>query len=444
MKFESIKKIRLNTKQIMILAIGIMMIAAMFFLTRITTGDGIYSILDPSGKIDRPIFMKITINFLNLNEFADMIGKDNDSYNEQILISDLIVVNYGKNSWVCDKRIRKAYSLCPAVDMFGKKYFVRVLPAEKSDIDISSLNGTYICKSFISDDFMEYGVSRVATVYITECRKINRLFTKAVNKVIKNEVHYPQKDGWINYVSIRYPHRKMPEKEFGRTLCYSYPNGLRVFLAGKTELEECIKNGKIDEQLFNTRIANQNHLVGETPCYVARFLSRGEIYIIYEILSPEKRLTHDGEAFEIIYEQPGNMYRILRGYYFDYSLRNKSPNYLSVSLFQLDGLKFADIIDLIGSEKRFKTDVELFDLFIKPVLKQARKEGADSAYDRETCLEVLYRCGKLNIRTQTGNYAFSVSLRKDGKPSIITYGRCTELIFRDEEVLKKLPDFIYR
>jgi len=432
-----------KTRLIIYAVVALIFLSVLFFITRIPTGDGLYSLIDSSGKISKPVFLEITVKFADIKGFINLLDNDSDSLIQQIM-PDLFIVNYGKTSWVCDRRMSKAYSLYPSVDMFGRKYCVRMLPADNSSIDISSLNGTYICDSFISDDFTEHGIFRVADIYITSCRKINTWLKKPVNRIIGKTFVYPQPDKWIGFVKSQYPHREMPQNQPGALLCYSYPNGLRVYHAKKGEIAKCMKDGKIDKHLLNARIANSNHLVGETPIYLPDHLRKFEFYLIYEFISPNSEILHDGESFEVIDQLPGNLYRILRGYYMDFTIKNKSPNYSSIALFQLNGLKVADFFDLIPSEKRFTVDAGLFDLFITPVLRQAFKEGVDHAYTPKTCKEILERAGKLNIQTHTGNYIFSICLKKDSRYSLLTYGRCTSVIMRDSEVLKKLPGLIYR
>ena len=393
--------------------------------------------------VDKPLYFTMTIKFKKLSAFSHALKTP-----DLLVMPDCFIIKDGTTQWICDTSLYTAYRPIPSYSIEKSSTIFRLFAHDNASIDFASLNGTYLCNAYVCEDPMLYSNIKVVRVYITDCTAQSSILSRPENKQVTNKRYIAtteEKNIWLNYIKEHYPASLAiaPKENDGiKTMLYSTPQNVNVYVAFEYEIKKFFIDGAIQENLIKQNIITSRHYMGKTPQFI-NFFSRRNLFVFYEFFTTTDRILPDGQVFESIEKLEDATYRIIRGYYI-HSAKNKTPNILSTALFQMQGLAPDDIISLVDTKNRFIIDNELFDLFIHPILRQAKKEGAHPGYTPRICKDILTRAGKLIIETEVGTYRMMVSRSPDNTYSLITDKRTTDLLMRDPAVVRNLPSFIYR
>ncbi|MCB1194966.1 hypothetical protein KDK77_02165 [bacterium] len=403
------------------------------------SGVTLYEVLGDKPYQGTTIFLETVIQYEPVSYIIEKMPVENS---DSIKNQQLFYYNHGKKSWVVDKKIGRAYCFIPPVDFDTMPWLIRIKPDIKLDIDISSCSGKYVCIGYINKEWEIIGLKKVVTLTITSLRK-ESFFNIQTKKLPLPDIHSDEeeKEFWKAFVEVTYQRQKLPDNEPDKILINSVPSGLKVFLISSKNLAESCKEGEIDLEKLKQNLFTHEKLKCISPAYIS--YPKDSCYVFFEFVSPYKNLIDDECALEISEMRPDGKVTLWRGYPIE--MKNGLPtNTVVTALFLQRGLNASEVLQLIEPVPYFPLDTSLFDIFISPVLTQAKQDGADQSLTPLECTRIMEAIGKLSIDTYTGTYVFTTIKKADGGVSLHTNKRCTEFLLNNKQVIQRLPEFFYR
>ncbi len=406
-----------------------------------------HDVLGNLETIDKPLFFEAVFRF---EDYPVILKEIQQTDPDRKINNEFAVRLYKGTHLICDPFTGKAYTPVPEYNLLDKPSLLRILPAGSMAEDFKGLHGLYRCTLFIRDDPQIKGLTKIITLYVTSCKKISWLDLYTPSRKIEQITPEPDYDAirhWRALFRERYPSIAAPEIPVSAReviLFHSVPQGVSVYAVTSEQLESCRIEDTLDPFLLREKLINQDYFIGKTP-FVLQYKSFFNRIILYEFTSISPEILDDGQLFESVERMEHNpqFYNIIRGYPVVAGRKDAKP-IIQTALFQLKTLSPDDIRACIGDENSFPVDDDMFKVYIKPILRQARKEIIPANIDEEWCRTILSHAGKLNIETSVGHYCLQLHELTSFGYSVTPVARSNLIIKQDAETLYKLRDFIYR
>ncbi|MDX9703503.1 MAG: hypothetical protein RBU23_10730 [Candidatus Auribacterota bacterium] len=407
-----------------------------------------HDLLGNLDKIEQPLFFESVFQFVDYSELIDKIQKNEP---ERQIKPEFAIREFKGTYWICDPHTEKAYTPVPGYNLLDHPSILRVLPSTSvGAMTFSSLRGLYRCKFFIREDPQSSGLTKIVTLYIKSFEKIG--WQSIFDPAKKIDYKKPQPNIeeirlWRSLINERYPPITAPVIPHDATrviLFHSVPQGIPVYAVKPEKIDECTIDGRIDMYLLRQKALTAEYSLDKTP-FVLQYDSFFDMIVLYEFITTSKNILDDGQILEIVERMQDNphFYRIVRGYPLTVGKKDRKPA-MHTALFQLKDLTPDEIFYFIGQSNTFPIDEELLEVYIEPILRQARKEITHPDIDFNFCSTVLAHAGKLNIETSVGNYVMELRELTSFGYSVTPVGRSAKIVRQDNHTLYRLRDFIYR